>query len=441
MQRFLSRLSRRTVAPALLGSISAAVSSGCAGKAIDARSDEPSPCGKGGSCDGGDRTVPPGVARGAAEDAGGRDGADPSSQAGGPCPRGQVRIGGACTLLGVVEPCKSPPSTRFAGDSQCLETPDPTQGMLLHYGPTSYDDPAELSKFVVQPNDEVVDCMFMKTPNTAPVHVNDLHVRVRPGGYEMITYSQPNAVPDSTAPEPCLQGGHFAPWVMAPGFDLDLTLDGGAPEYEGAAMAIGARAQVVIQMHVVNRTDEPELKEAWLDARYVDPASVKLEVNPLSWMGGLGMNVPPHTQMLVKGGAAASTQVAACTVTDAQGDLDVMTLIGRTASHTTRMAAYVERSNGTRETLYEAYDWERPTLLYYNGAVQNPAADPASQTTGGPSGDLVVHPGDRISWECAVNNDTDATSLRYSDLALAGEVCNVYGTVAPSRAPWSCISL
>ncbi|HEX7670368.1 MAG TPA: hypothetical protein VF395_12320 [Polyangiaceae bacterium] len=417
--------------------IFAALSSGCAGKAIDTSADEQSPCRTGIVCDGG-RLRGVGIAMGNVED-GGRDGAP--AQAGRPCPRGQVRIGGACTSLGIAEACKTLPSTQFAGDSQCLEAPDPARGMQLHYGPKSYDDPAELSKFVVQPNEEVVDCMFMKTPNAAPMHVNDLHVRVRPGGYEMITYSQPSAVPDSTAPEPCGQGSAFAPWVMSPGVDLDLTLDGGASEYAGAAMAIDARTQVVIQMHVVNRTDQPELKEAWLDAVYVDPASVKLEVSPSTWMGGLGMNIPPHREMLVQGGVAAATQIAACTVTDAQGDLDVMTLIGRTASHTTRMAAYIERANGARETLYEAYDWEHPALLYYNGAVQNPLADPTTLTTGGTSGDVVAHPGDRISWECAVTNDTDAISLRFSDLALDGEVCNVYGMVAPSRTPWSCISL
>jgi hypothetical protein len=58
---------------------------------------------------------------------------------------------------------------------------------------------------------------------------------------------------------------------------------------------------------------------------------------------------------------------------------------------------------------------------------------------GAVSGEYVLHPGDRLSWECDVDNDTGAT-LRVSDALFEGEACNVFGFQTNTRS-WTCISL
>ena len=50
----------------------------------------------------------------------------------------------------------------------------------------------------------------------------------------------------------------------------------------------------------------------------------------------------------------------------------------------------------------------------------------ARRIAGGHSGVLEFEPGDRLGWECEVVNDSDVT-LRFSDEAITGEMCNVFG--------------
>jgi hypothetical protein len=110
------------------------------------------------------------------------------------------------------------------------------------------------------------------------------------------------------------------------------------------------------------------------------------------------------------------------------------------SSHTTRLSAFIQRASGARDTIYEDYAHQAPFLAMFNSVMQNPSPSAATGTSGAVSGVLSAHPGDRISWECDVQNDTDA-ALRFSDSVTSGETCNLFGYYASGAAPWSCISL
>src|ERR1700679_2896630 len=60
--------------------------------------------------------------------------------------------------------------TQFEGDSQCILPPDPSQGFQFHYGPSNYNDPAEVAKYTLAPGGEVTDCVFFPTPNDSDVY-------------------------------------------------------------------------------------------------------------------------------------------------------------------------------------------------------------------------------------------------------------------------------
>ncbi|HVU01928.1 MAG TPA: hypothetical protein VHE30_09260 [Polyangiaceae bacterium] len=383
---------------------------------------------------------------------GGNDGNGGSGS--GDCPAGMVRMGGACISTVGAEPCKNPINSGYDGDGQCLEAPDPAEGMQMHYGPKNYDDPEEVSHYLIAPGDEYVDCMFMKTPNETDVHMNNYHVRLRPGTHHMITYVQPQVVPDSVYPEACNQGPGFTFLVGATAPNTDITSVGQGnppPEYEGAAMQIIAQSQAAVQMHFINTTDQDHLKEGWINALYFPDDQVKMEVNPITWLGGIGMSIGPHTHVVTQGGTTAAVQIQDCTVTDTQAydpdnttdkSLNIIATVAHAHSHTSRVAAYIQRGGtGEREKFYEDYNWEEPTFVYYNSTTTNDLWDPVAKKTGGLSGQLQAHPGDKISWECEVNNDSDNLTLKFSDLALTGEMCNVFGVFGPSKQPWSCISL
>jgi hypothetical protein len=362
------------------------------------------------------------------------------TDAGGGCAAGTALIGGKCVADKGALPCTTALNTGFPGDTQCLEPPDPSEGMQMHYGPTNYDDPTEMANFTIHPSDEVVDCMFMKTPTDHNIHMNDYHARLRPGTHHMITYVQQQDHADSVLPEPCNQGPGFVFLVGATSINTDISTTGeGSPaEYSGAAMEVTAKSQAAVQMHFINTSEEDHLKEGWVNAMYYPDDQVKMEVNPITWLGGLGMDIKPGTSVTTEAGGAS------CTVPAGSPDLDIITTVAHMHSHTTRLAAFIQRAGSTdREKIYEDYNWEEPTFLYYTSTAVNSPPDPVAKKTGGISGDLVAHPGDQLSWECEVHNDgpNDNLELKFSDKALTGEMCNVFGVYGPATTPWSCYSL
>jgi hypothetical protein len=208
------------------------------------------------------------------------------------------------------QPCE-PLSTGYAGDEQCLKAPAPEAGFQLRYGPSSYDDADEIAKYLLEPGGELVDCVFVKTPNPTEVFVNQYHARLRPGTHHMITYTQPEARADSTQPEDCRQGAEFTFLVGATTPTTDILPDrgGGAPEDVGLALPIPPVAQAAIQMHYVNTGEEPLLKEGWINVVYLAESEVTGLVNPITWIGGLGMSVPPRTTEVVTSGGPGCTAI------------------------------------------------------------------------------------------------------------------------------------
>ncbi len=55
----------------------------------------------------------------------------------------------------------------LTGDSQCIAPPPAAEGFQFHYGPTNYDDPVEMAKYILLPGQETTDCVFFKTATNA----------------------------------------------------------------------------------------------------------------------------------------------------------------------------------------------------------------------------------------------------------------------------------
>src|SRR4029079_13243265 len=106
-------------------------------------------------------------------------------------------------------------------------------------------------------------------------------------------------------------------------------------------------------VNMSNTTDAPILVEAWLNGVYAEPSSVKIEAAPSTWLGGLALNLPPHNNTVVAAGGT-SGRMTSCV---APSNMNLLALVGRTGSHTTRMSAYVEPVSGGRTKIYESYDW------------------------------------------------------------------------------------
>jgi hypothetical protein len=98
--------------------------------------------------------------------------------------------GGLEWPAGHSEPCANPLDTGYMNDELCLEPPAPDVGFQVHFGPSDYDDPVEMSNFLLQPGAENVVCQFRHTPDFEGVrYSNEQHTRLRSGTHHYIMWS------------------------------------------------------------------------------------------------------------------------------------------------------------------------------------------------------------------------------------------------------------
>jgi hypothetical protein len=313
----------------------------------------------------------------------------------------------------------------YDGDEYCIMPPDPSVGFQLHYGPKNYDDPEEVKRYVLMPGQETTDCIFMKTPNDVEVFHSEYHGRMRPGSHHMLVFTRSSEAADSIGPEQCNQGLDTAMILGAqtPTIDIDRSQNP-APENDGMAQKLGPRAQAVFQLHYLNTTGKPMLREAWANVIYTDPSKVKVLSDPIFFLAGLSANIPPATTKITKGQAIAPQ------------DVRLVAATGHYHAHTVRFSAF-SVIGGERKQILEDYDWHDPKMFTYDSLQTNPMWNPGEKKAGAWSGLLNLSAGDRIEWECEVVNDSNVT-LRFGDAVYTGEMCNMFGYYAPTTGrPWS----
>jgi hypothetical protein len=314
----------------------------------------------------------------------------------------------------------------WAGDSLCVTTPPAAEGFQLHYGPSDYDDPADVARFTLEPGGEINDELAMTTPNATEILYQEYHIRLRPGTHHMILWG------DDGGGIVAGLGGRYifgAQGALENGGREDRpNRDTLAPENEGVGYRLAANVPVRFNMHYVNATAEPILREGWVNIHYADPADVRELADPITFWGALGLNIPAHSTRTV--GASCSTPAS---------PVRVMSLSGHMHAHGTRFTAWHDTPAGS-EVIYETYDWAEPAELKFDTVAQNPAPDPDLFRDGGHTGTLIASPGETFRYECEMVNDTDA-ALTFGNQTYTAEMCLLFGSYAPSNGgPWSCVS-
>ena len=126
-----------------------------------------------------------------------------------------VSMGESCTDEGGAKLC--PVDSGFPGDNLALCPPaDEDDGFLFHYGPSNYDDPDEMAKYILEAGGEEEMCVFLRTPNTETVYVGDFHGRMRPGSHHLIvTLADDTGDIVFDTPIPCTQSGAISDrWLV-----------------------------------------------------------------------------------------------------------------------------------------------------------------------------------------------------------------------------------
>jgi hypothetical protein len=332
-------------------------------------------------------------------------------------------VRGNCTL-----------TTTFADDKACLPPPKPGEGIQIHVGPSNYDDPAEVAKFVMHPGEESSECFTLRTPNTEKIVYQTFAISGRAGTHHMINTIYSGDLPTGTFG----QCGGFAADPNAPEAPAPIgSLPGAskaymprskvAPEYAHVGRELAPNALMQGDMHYFNFTDKDILREIWINLYFPAPENKVTEFSDqIRGFGGLGWSfepIEPGTDMVYK---------YECPI---MGNGKIMNLLGHYHAHGKRFTASIKRTSGATDKVFEMFDYLDPATFDYNSVTTNPMFAPNS--AGAFSGILDVSAGDILQWECHIINDGN-TALAFTNEVKTGEMCNIWGYSLGTDAPIVC---
>jgi hypothetical protein len=302
----------------------------------------------------------------------------------------------------------------FPGDDLCIPPPDPSEGIQLHVGPSSYDDMDALAPYVIAAGDENVKCYMKKIPQAGFYYFNQKN-RMRAGSHHMLI----NLVADTGQAEgPTDQCDVVGTLGTIPGSQTpsrDFPDNELAPEDEGLARYLPEGAIASVQLHYVNTSDQPNLREAWVNVYRKDESEVTQRLSSVFMVGDLATNIPPMTRQ-------TTTEEYTPPLTDSTRIFEL-----NAHSHAHSLSFTVWRVRGDQEDMvYQSFNWAEPLGVTYNTVVQNPVPDPVAKKDGGTSGLLMLEPGDKLKWACDVDNTLD-TAIHFANEAHTAEMCLLAG--------------
>lgn len=322
-------------------------------------------------------------------------------------------------------------NTGYSGDELALCDMNPEDGMLLHFGPSDYDDPDAVAPFLLGPGEEQEFCMYLKTPNTEARYMNAYHGRMRPNSHHLIV-TMPEDREPSEAPFECgpqvLNRWFFG--SQDPQIDVQNGGEGepagpGDPDFR-LGQLIPANQTLLFDFHNLNVTEETELREAWASFSFVEESEIETTLDMLAFYQ-LDITVPPLSE--------ATTPRKTCIAPD---DRYIGLMTGHAHEWMSRFSVWHETTDGESNLVYETYDWAEPGNAVYRDAVQNPTLPiEGGNVWGATSGYLHVKKGEAISFECHYRNDQNIP-IHLGDTA-GDEMCNVFGMYYPSDGnTWNC---
>jgi hypothetical protein len=293
--------------------------------------------------------------------------------------------------------------TGYAGDEYCILPPPPDKGFQLRVGPDDYDNPDP--RYILQPGEESTDDFAVTSANGEDIFFYFRQYRMRPGAHHMI-------ISESGSNAFGIGGGRR---IGTANLSADSPEHGiVAPENESVGVPLSANSPLNVSLHSINVTDEPILREIWVNFWYQDPDKVTEPAEQLFKVGSATFAIQPREDTVLG--------PYSC---DISGEGRMLWFYGHRHANNVRFSAWRVRGD-ERLLFYEGYNWEEVLLLEYSSLVQNPAPDPANHIEGGHSGILDLRDGDRLEWECHVINQQDSV-LRFTNETYLGEMCIMDG--------------
>ena len=327
--------------------------------------------------------------------------------------------------------------TQYPGDEFCILPPPAELGTQVHVGP---EDHAKPGTYALAPGAEENTMYYVNSPNAEDHYYYRVNWRMRAGSHHMIINVSDTDRADGWAAD--LGGGAQSRNIGASGFETgggsrsfggsqrpDLDRPQGVldvpPENVGIGAQLKAKQQFSFNLHHINTTQAPILREAWVNVWYMDKSEVTKEMRPLSASGSpVDVSIPAHQRTVLK---------YRCNV---QGNSRIITMNGHRHAHTDRFAVWVQKQSGEEIRAYESFNWEDMPTYQYDSVSTNPVPDVTNKVDGASSGQLTLEKGDELYFLCDINNRLDVP-LKFANEAIDGEMCILFGSYLGDTAPCS----
>lgn len=307
--------------------------------------------------------------------------------------------------------------TSFSGDQYCILPPAEALGTQVHVGPDDYASPGQ---FALAGGDETTAFYNINSTATAAHYYYRANWRMRPGGHHMLISMPTQDLTDGWTPGGDMGsefggaaksfGGSQRPSVDRPQGTLDVP-----DENKGLGAELPARQQFSFNLHYINVTDSPILREVWVNIWYMDQKDVTA---PMATFAATGS----PADMSIAAGRAVKLEYK-CSAATAKSRL--ISMYGHYHAHNERFGAWIVRRGGERVSVYESFDWEHIPVYQFDSQSKNPEPDVAMLRDGAVSGLLSIESGDEVHFECDVNN-TSTQTLSFTNETFTGEMCILF---------------
>lgn len=293
--------------------------------------------------------------------------------------------------------CEGDPGT-VTSLPQGFNPPPPAAGVVQILG----------KPFVVEPEQEVVQCVYLDDQIPADLDIQAISSYQMEGGHHVLfMYVTDSYQPESPIHECTEREMVFQRFIGAGGADADRL---GVQTPEGIALRVPGKKRFVIQSHYVNSTDQPMTV---MDAVYLYPIT-----GPIQHLASMAIHLD-DTFELPPG--VETTRDSTCHLTE---DSNVFQFIGHTHEYGKKFRLAIEHADGSAETIYENLD-VTPDFRSNPQIRVWPKESP-----------LVLKSGEKMHLHCEWNNTTPE-KIRFPKEMCAGafyyypsrgfEVCNQDG--------------
>jgi len=160
-----------------------------------------------------------------------------------------------------IDECKL--DTGYLGDEHCILPPPADKGFQVHYGPTDYDNPE--AGFLMMPGDESTVDFPATTPNDTDAFFYARQYRMRPTAHHIIL-----SVPNGSTSIAGL-GRRVGTANTSQDFPVGGII---AQEDQNVGIPLPPHSVITANFHAINTTEEPQLREAWVNFWYRDPSEI-----------------------------------------------------------------------------------------------------------------------------------------------------------------------